>query len=135
MRGERECVNGGGRKKKRVVGGGRKKSFKEGGRVVMNNQSGKIPNQTKVPMALLPKSTFEPRLVSTPSNCPFCPFDWGCSQQHLALPSNPSGITVFLTRGWFGELKPYQIPKLPALSWKLEFVRTHWRQMQSWGHD
>jgi len=44
----------------------------------MNNQSGKIPNQTKFLLALLPKSTTDPsnsaQVGSTPSRCPICSF-------------------------------------------------------------
>lgn len=63
----------------------------------MNHQSGKKTQiKAKIPTALLPKSATElsnpAQVGSTPSNCPICPFYWGCSQQHLAALIFPSTL-------------------------------------------
>lgn len=82
----------------------------------MNNQSGKIPNQSESPKGAAPPNA-ELSDPATPS-----PFHWGCSQQHLT--ALISGTTISLSWGWISEFKPHHAPELSILT---QESGIHWK--------
>lgn len=81
----------------------------------MNNQSGKIPNQSKSPKGAAPPNAGlgEPAwLAALPLPLGLLPAASHCSDP----PLSPSGICLFLSWGCITESKPHRAPELSVLT-------------------